>query len=176
MNKKVIILAGVVWGLVFISGLSYYSLKKSSEKINIIEMNKKDIETKDEEQEKATFYVVSEGKSLIKKEENIPVYHKIKDKIRKVTEISLKNLYDNKILSKDDIEIKNIYIKDDIVYLDINKEILELKSENRRNLLAVYSIVNSITELGKVRKVKFLVDGKEETGIFFNTYTRNTNI
>ncbi len=178
MNKKLLIVVGIIWVMVIVSGITYFQMKKSSEKINIINLEKKEnLETNQGKEEKITFYVVSEtGEKLISREENILQYVKTKDKIRKITQMSIENLWNSKILSTSQIEIGNIFVKEDMVYIDLDANILELKPENRKNLLAIYSIVNSITEIGNIRKVKFLVDGKEETGSFSKVYTRNINI
>lgn len=178
MNKKLLTVVGVIWIVVIVSGITYFQMKKSSEKINTINLEKKEnLETNEGKEEKITFYVVSEtGEKLISREESIPQYVKTKDKIRKITQMSIENLWNSKILSTSQIEIGNIFVKEDMVYIDLDANILELKPENRKNLLAIYSIVNSITEIGNIRKVKFLVDGKEETGSFSKVYTRNINI
>lgn len=178
MNKKLLIVVGVIWSLVLISGVTYYQMKKSSEKINIIEVEKKNnVVTDNTKEESIVLYVFSEGKDkLVKKEKKVLYQFKTRDKIEKIAELVFENLWLNKVLNTAQIEIRNIYIKDDTVYLDVDANILELKTENRKNLLAIYSLVNSITEIGNIRKVKILVDGKEETGSFSKVYTRNTNI
>lgn len=178
MNKKLLIVVGVIWSLVLISGVTYYQMKKSSEKINIIEVEKKNnVVTGNTKEESIVLYVFSEEKDkLVKKEEKVLYQFKTRDKIEKIAELVFENLWLNKVLNTAQIEIRNIYIKDDTVYLDVDANILELKAENRKNLLAIYSLVNSITEIGNIRKVKILVDGKEETGSFSKVYTRNTNI
>ena len=88
----------------------------------------------------------------------------------------MENLWESKILKTPQIEIGNIFIKGDMLYIDVDANMLELKVENRKNLLAIYSIVNSVTEIGNIRRIKFLIDGKEEKGSFSKIYTRNTNI
>lgn len=178
MNKKLLIVVGVIWSLVLISGVTYYQMKKSSEKINIIEVEKKNnVVIDNTKEESIVLYVFSEGKDkLVKKEEKVLYQFKTRDKIEKIAELVFENLWLNKVLNTAQIEIRNIYIKDDTIYLDVDANILELKTENRKNLLAIYSLVNSITEIGNIRKVKILVDGKEETGSFSKVYTRNTNI
>lgn len=178
MNKKLIIVVGIIWGIVLVSGVTFFQMKSSSKKINIIEIaNKEQVATKEEKVEKINFYVVSEnGNKLLRKEKEIPFYIKAKDKIRKIAQISIENLWESKILKTSQIEIGNIFIKGDTLYIDVDANMLELKAENRKNLLAIYSIVNSITEIGNIRKVKFLIDGKEEEGSFSKIYTRNTNI
>lgn len=178
MNKKLMVIVGIIWGIVLVSGVTFFQMKNSSKKINIVEMtNREKIVTEEGKVEKINFYVVSNnGDKLLRKEKEIPLYIKPKDKIRKIVQASMENLWESKILKTSQIEIGNIFIKGDMLYIDVDANMLELKVENRKNLLAIYSIVNSVTEIGNIRKIKFLIDSKEETGSFSKIYTRNTNI
>ena len=178
MNKKLIAVVCIIWGLVIVSGVMFFQMRSSSKKINIIEItNKEKVVTEEGKVEKINFYVVSDNvDKLLRKEKEIPLYIKPKDKIRKIVQVSMENLWESKILKTSQIEIGNIFIKGDMLYIDVDANMLELKVENRKNLLAIYSIVNSVTEIGNIRKIKFLIDGKEETGSFSKIYTRNTNI
>lgn len=178
MNKKLIAVVCIIWGIVIVSGVMFFQMRSSSKKINIIEItNKEKVVTEEGKVEKMNFYVVSDNvDKLLRKEKEIPLYIKPKDKIRKIVQVSMENLWESKILKTSQIEIGNIFIKGDMLYIDVDANMLELKVENRKNLLAIYSIVNSVTEIGNIRKIKFLIDGKEETGSFSKIYTRNTNI
>ena len=178
MNKKLIAVVCIIWGIVIVSGVMFFQMRSSSKKINIIEItNKEKVVTEEGKVEKINFYVVSDNvDKLSRKEKEIPLYIKPKDKIRKIVQVSMENLWESKILKTSQIEIGNIFIKGDMLYIDVDANMLELKVENRKNLLAIYSIVNSVTEIGNIRKIKFLIDGKEETGSFSKIYTRNTNI
>lgn len=178
MNKKLIAVVCIIWGIVIVSGVMFFQMRSSSKKINIIEItNKEKVVTEEGKVEKINFYVVSDNvDKLLRKEKEIPLYIKQKDKIRKIVQVSMENLWESKILKTSQIEIGNIFIKGDMLYIDVDANMLELKVENRKNLLAIYSIVNSVTEIGNIRKIKFLIDGKEETGSFSKIYTRNTNI
>ncbi|AVQ18359.1 MAG: GerMN domain-containing protein [Fusobacterium mortiferum] len=178
MNKKLIAVVCIIWGIVIVSGVMFFQMRSSSKKINIIEItNKEKVVTEEGKVEKINFYVVSDNvDKLLRKEKEIPLYIKPKDKIRKIVQVSMENLWESKILKTSQIEIGNIFIKGDMLYIDVDANMLELKVENRKNLLAIYSIVNSVTEIGNIRKIKFLIDGKEETGSFSKIYTRNTNI
>lgn len=178
MNKKLIAVVCIIWGIVIVSGVMFFQMRSSSKKINIIEItNKEKVVTEEGKVEKINFYVVSDNvDKLLRKEKEIPLYIKPKDKIRKIVQVSMENLWESKILKTSQIEIGNIFIKSDMLYIDVDANMLELKVENRKNLLAIYSIVNSVTEIGNIRKIKFLIDGKEETGSFSKIYTRNTNI
>lgn len=178
MNKKLIAVVCIIWGIVIVSGVMFFQMRSSSKKINIIEItNKEKVVTEEGKVEKINFYVVSDNvDKLLRKEKEISLYIKPKDKIRKIVQVSMENLWESKILKTSQIEIGNIFIKGDMLYIDVDANMLELKVENRKNLLAIYSIVNSVTEIGNIRKIKFLIDGKEETGSFSKIYTRNTNI
>ncbi|WP_270427988.1 GerMN domain-containing protein [Fusobacterium mortiferum] len=178
MNKKLIAVVCIIWGIVIVSGVIFFQMRSSSKKINIIEItNKEKVVTEEGKVEKINFYVVSDNvDKLLRKEKEIPLYIKPKDKIRKIVQVSMENLWESKILKTSQIEIGNIFIKGDMLYIDVDANMLELKVENRKNLLAIYSIVNSVTEIGNIRKIKFLIDGKEEKGSFSKIYTRNTNI
>lgn len=178
MNKKLIAVVCIIWGIVIVSGVMFFQMRSSSKKINIIEItNKEKVVTEEGKVEKINFYVVSDNvDKLLRKEKEIPLYIKPKDKIRKIVQVSMESLWESKILKTSQIEIGNIFIKGDMLYIDVDANMLELKVENRKNLLAIYSIVNSVTEIGNIRKIKFLIDGKEETGSFSKIYTRNTNI
>ena len=178
MNKKLIAVVCIIWGIVIVSGVMFFQMRSSSKKINIIEItNKEKVVTEEGKVEKINFYVVSDNvDKLLRKEKEIPLYIKPKDKIRKIVQVSMENLWESKILKTSQIEIGNIFIKGEMLYIDVDANMLELKVENRKNLLAIYSIVNSVTEIGNIRKIKFLIDGKEETGSFSKIYTRNTNI
>ena len=178
MNKKLIAVVCIIWGIVIVSGVMFFQMRSSSKKINIIEItNKEKVVTEEGKVEKINFYVDEDNvDKLLRKEKEIPLYIKPKDKIRKIVQVSMENLWESKILKTSQIEIGNIFIKGDMLYIDVDANMLELKVENRKNLLAIYSIVNSVTEIGNIRKIKFLIDGKEETGSFSKIYTRNTNI
>lgn len=178
MNKKLIAVVCIIWGIVIVSSVMFFQMRSSSKKINIIEItNKEKVVTEEGKVEKINFYVVSDNvDKLLRKEKEIPLYIKPKDKIRKIVQVSMENLWESKILKTSQIEIGNIFIKGDMLYIDVDANMLELKVENRKNLLAIYSIVNSVTEIGNIRRIKFLIDGKEEKGSFSKIYTRNTNI
>ena len=178
MNKKLIAVVCIIWGIVIVSGVMFFQMRSSSKKINIIEItNKEKVVTEEGKVEKINIYVVSDNvDKLLRKEKEIPLYIKPKDKIRKIVQVSMENLWESKILKTSQIEIGNIFIKGDMLYIDVDANMLELKVENRKNLLAIYSIVNSVTEIGNIRRIKFLIDGKEEKGSFSKIYTRNTNI
>ena len=105
MNKKLIAVVCIIWGIVIVSGVMFFQMRSSSKKINIIEItNKEKVVTEEGKVEKINFYVVSDNvDKLLRKEKEIPLYIKPKDKIRKIVQVSMENLWESKILKTSQI-------------------------------------------------------------------------
>lgn len=66
------------------------------------------------------------------------------------------------VLSKDTVLI-GVNISDNICFVNFENSFLNKNSgSSEREELAVYSIVNSLTELNNIARVQFLIDGKKE--------------
>ncbi len=63
----------------------------------------------------------------------------------------------NAVLSSDRL-INSVTVKDGICYVDLTDPVLEIKSPVPEEL-SLYSIVNSLTELGYINKVQISIDG-----------------
>ena len=111
LNKKLIAVVCIIWGIVIVSGVMFFQMRSSSKKINIIEItNKEKVVTEEGKVEKINFYVVSDNvDKLLRKEKEIPLYIKPKDKIRKIVQVSMENLWESKILKTPQIERKYLY-------------------------------------------------------------------
>ncbi len=60
--------------------------------------------------------------------------------------------------------IKDIEVKDGICYVDFNKEFKANHiGGSNAEMLTLYSIVNTLTELKGIEKVQFLIDGKKQS-------------
>ncbi len=65
-------------------------------------------------------------------------------------------------LMPDDIKLRGLYFDSGTFFVDVSREFAELaKSGPTEQILAVYSLVNSLTELDPKARVKFLVNGSE---------------
>ena len=75
--------------------------------------------------------------------------------------------------------LNKVTIRDGICYVDFNEKFME-KRENITAEVAVYSIVNSLTELSNVYKVQFLINGEIRKSYqnldFSSTFERNLEI
>ncbi len=60
-------------------------------------------------------------------------------------------------------KIKNIKTEDSICYVDLSAEfVTKHNGGTAAEMLTIYSIVNSLTELDNVKKVQFLIEGQKE--------------
>ncbi len=78
-------------------------------------------------------------------------------------------------------KINNINTEGGICYVDLSKEFVsQHNGGSTEELLTIYSIVNSLTELDQVKQVQFLIDGVKETSLaghvdFSKTFERDEN-
>lgn len=78
-----------------------------------------------------------------------------------------------------DTKIRDIKTEEGICYVNLSADFITKASQDERErLLAIYSIVNSLTELDSINKVQFLIEGEKVTGFqghadFSKTYERN---
>ncbi len=76
-------------------------------------------------------------------------------------------------------KVNNINTESGICYVDLSKEfVLQHNGGSTGELLTIYSIVNSLTELDYVKQVQFLIDGVKETSLaghvdFSKTFERD---
>ena len=85
-----------------------------------------------------------------------------------------KNDKNKKIIPDNTKLIKN-YLENDCVVLDFSSDILNYSKENKTNKdIMINSIVNTLTELTEVNKIKILIEGKENEE-FKDIYIREKN-
>ena len=65
----------------------------------------------------------------------------------------------NKKIFPENTKLNKCYLENDCVTLDFSNDFLNFSKEDKNNL--INSIVNTLTELTEVNKVKFLIDGNE---------------
>ncbi len=63
-------------------------------------------------------------------------------------------------------QVNEVYIADDIVYIDLSEEIFENHpGGSSGELMTVYSIVNTLTEISPIKGVQILVGGNEKNSL-----------
>lgn len=78
-------------------------------------------------------------------------------------------------------KLSSIETKDSTCFVNFSKEFIDRKSEEDANeIMTIYAIVNSLTELNDIKKVQFLIEGQkvENYGsvIFSQPFERSENI
>jgi len=62
--------------------------------------------------------------------------------------------------------VNEVYIADDIVYVDLSEEVFKNHTGGSSGeLMTVYSIVNSLTEISPIKGVQILVEGNERNSL-----------
>lgn len=62
--------------------------------------------------------------------------------------------------------VNEVYIADDIVYVDLSEEVFKNHpGGSSGELMTVYSIVNSLTEISPIKGVQILVEGNERNSL-----------
>lgn len=174
MSKKWLGVLIGVWLIAVICGMTYFNIIKDKG-IKVIDTTGINIEEK--VKEKVTIYIpATDGKELIKRDGNIEESQSRRDKFVKITAKTLEILQNEGFLESKDITVLNLYFSGDTVYIDLSSSSKEMDDNSRKNLLNIYSIVNSLTELGNVNRVKILVNGKDGSKNLGKFYNRNTNI
>ncbi len=70
----------------------------------------------------------------------------------------------NKVLIPSDVRIRQVKRENSICFIDLDEKFLEGNLTEREQKLRVYSLVNSLTELGNVDKVQILINAKKTKG------------
>ena len=129
------------------------------------------------------FFACKDTDGLKNEKRDIKV--KSSDNIAKlVLDELIKGPTDNNLIATipKDTVINDLLVKDGVCYVDLNKIFGDyLAVGNQQNLLTVYSIVNSLTELPYINQVQFLIDGAKQEDFksdieFNNLFSRNLDI
>ena len=174
MKKKWIGVLIGIWIVAAICGTAYSNIVNDKE-IKTITNN--EFNTEEKPKEKAVIYVpASDEKSLVKRDENIEESQSRRDKAVKIIAKTLEILQNEGFLESKDITVLNLYFSGDTVYIDLSSSSKEMDDNSRKNLLNIYSIVNSLTELENISRVKILINGKDGSKNLGKFYNRNINI
>lgn len=81
----------------------------------------------------------------------------------------------NKKIIPDGTKLNTFFLEADCIVLDFSSEFLNgIKEDEKQKTNLINCIVNTLTELTEINKVKILIDGKENTQ-FNDIYMRKTN-
>ena len=121
-----------------------------------------------DEQERQTmislYFLNSETNTLMPEARRIDAKILLDNPYRTLVELLVEEPKNEKLESSipEGTKVNSAELKNDVVELDLSKEFIENQSGDvEKNLLSIYSIVNTLTELNEVNSVKILIEGEE---------------
>lgn len=173
--EKLIFRAGFVWSITEINSINSVKFLIENEELkyannkNIGYLNRNNIilnpiiSPDKLEQEKIILYFANSNNKLVEEKRNIEANQNQSMEIHIVEELIIGPKLDGNIKTvPSETKIRNIKTEDNICYVDLSSDFITKISGNKeQENLAIYSIVNSLTNLSNVNKVQFLIDGEK---------------
>ncbi len=173
--EKLIFRAGFVWSITEINSINSIKFLIENEELkyannkNIGYLNRDNIilnpiiSPDKLEQEKIILYFANSNNKLVEEKRNIEANQNQSMEIHIVEELIIGPKLDGNIKTvPSETKIRNIKTEDNICYVDLSSDFITKISGNKeQENLAIYSIVNSLTNLSNVNKVQFLIDGEK---------------
>ncbi|MBR3614446.1 MAG: GerMN domain-containing protein [Clostridia bacterium] len=112
------------------------------------------------------YFQDGETKELVKENRLIDSKNLLKDPYKELLNLLMTGPENEgyKKCIPDGTEIIDVAYENETVIINFSKEFVENNGEEKQKYNSVYSIVNTLTELNEVSKIKFIVDGKEIDG------------
>lgn len=118
-------------------------------------------EDKEVTKQKVLYFADKESKLLVPVEYEIP--RNVDEQIEKtILNLLIKGPTDENLVSLIPVEtkVKNVYTSDGVCYVDLSEDfITKHMGGSSAEMLTIYSIVNTLTELDNINKVQFLIEG-----------------
>ena len=176
-NKKILIIFVCLVLLVLIGGYFVINYVKSKNEETIVEEYVPEEEITEEQLRQtivSLYFLDTQTNELVPEARLIDIKEMMTVPYEKLVNLLIegpKNEKNKKIIP-DNTKLLRNYLEGDCLVLDFSQEFLNYNKENKNgkeNL--VNSIVNTLTELSEINKVKILIDGKENQE-FNEIYTR----
>lgn len=167
-NKKITIIFSGLLIIILLVGffaIKYVKNKKERENINDEYTPQEEISEEQLRQTIVSLYFKSkETKELVPEARLIDIKEIINDPCDKLVELLIegpKNEKEERIIPEN-TKLNKSYMDDDCVVLDFSNELLNYnKTEEKGKETLINSLVNTLTQLTEVNKVKILIDGTE---------------
>lgn len=177
-NKKIILIFIITFIFIFITGsvvLNYVKKIKKNEKNNEI-IPEEEISDNQLRETIVTLYFVDKELDVLKPEGRLV---NVKDILNSPYNFLLQLLIDgpkNEKLKKiipEETKLLNVKLENDLLILDFSEDFLKYNNENEKNNI-IYSIVNTLTELKEVNRIKIIINGNDSDE-FKESYIRKNN-
>ena len=182
---------GILGVLTAVSGVLYYTLVVKENPPKVIYQEEE--QAKEIVREALTIYAPSEsGESLSEKQVEIVVGDTPEERVKNIFTALKESLSYNISYTDDEgkvvetpflddaVQLMDVYIDGRDIYLNMNYHFRDNMKTISQEIFVIYSIVNTLTEDGRYRRVKFLVNDKEVEQLNFyklsEFYERNLEI
>ena len=165
MKKKIFIVIGVI--IAICGGIVAFVSNNTEETVTNISEYVPEVEITDEELRKTIvtlYFLDSETNKLSSEARLIDSKELLRDTYKVLLKMLIEGPKDNNLesLIPENTEIIDTKLKGDCLVINFSKEFLEIdKTDSVKVSNLIYFIVNTLTELKEIAKVKFLVDGEE---------------
>lgn len=179
-NKKHIILFIILFLIILIVGCCTIKKLKSTQEETIEEYTPEEEISEEEEENRNTivtvYYLNKETKEIMPEARIVDVRDVVNNPYQKLLELLIEGPTSDKLektIPQNTI-ILGTSIEEDCVTINLSSGILEYEKTDNTKENMIKSIVNTLTELTEVTKVKILVEGQENQE-FSEIYERTTN-
>ena len=169
MHKKWIIIIGII--VLIVIGVIALCFKNVETEI----IPESEIENKDLRNTIISlFFIDKETKALRVETRLVDSKDLLKHPYEKLIEMLIagpeNNLYESAI--PNDTKVISTQLNNECLTVDLSKEFLNISNENNELYNAIYQIVDTVTELKEVNRVKLLVEGEDSESYLKNEYVR----
>ena len=175
-NKKILIIFVCLFLIVLIGGYFAINYVKNKNEETIVEEYVPEEEITEEQLRQtivSLYFLDTQTNELVPEARLIDIKEMMTVPYEKLVNLLIegpKNEKNKKIIP-DNTKLLRNYLEGDCLVLDFSQEFLNYDKEKGKENL-VNSIVNTLTELSEINKVKILIEGKENQE-FDQVYTRN---
>ena len=172
-NKKIIMYAGIVLIVLILLGVGYFIINKirNNNKIKIMENEYTPQEEITEEQLRQTlvtlYFLNPENYALAPEARQIDAKELINNPYEYLINLLIEGPKNEKLLKliPENTKLNSAIVKENILYIDFSEEFIKEQNLGKeQEELILKSIVNTVTELTEINKVKILIEGNEERG------------
>lgn len=173
MKKITLIVITLIFtGVAIALALKYVAMEKEADQIKTITLNSTQKDIKNSDLVEGIIYLPNKNfDKLVKKDVEFQ-YTTDREKIVKTVFDELFSQMKGEGLISETPELLNCYFTGKDLYLNLSKNAVFLGNDTK-TLYVLYALTNSITELGGVERIKFLIDNQEGKGILDAYYERN---
>lgn len=176
-NKKIGIIFFVILIIILVGGYLGIQYVRSKEQETIVDEYVPEEEIAEEQARQtivSLYFPAKENNQLNPEARLVDIKEIINNPYEKLVELLIegpKNEKNQKVIPEN-TKINKTYLEEDCVVLDLSNEFLNYKKEDKKEKdNIINSIVNTLTELSEVNKVKILIEGNQNDE-FGEVYSR----